>query len=165
MVTGKSSIVLPAGQQTITVKVINPVNFGPAIIERFMTPPVPGLATFKDSPSFSFLLEHPSGRKLVFDLGIRKDTQNYAPTIAKYLPSTNYDIQVTKNVVEILEDGGLKASEIEAVIWSHWHWDHIGDPSTFPPTTDLIVGPGFKKAMLPGAPSNPDSPILESDYT
>lgn len=47
---------------------------------------------------------------------------------------------------------------------SHWHWDHIGDPSTFPPTTDLIVGAGFKEAMLPGAPANPESPILESDY-
>jgi hypothetical protein len=47
---------------------------------------------------------------------------------------------------------------------SHWHWDHIGDPSTFPETTDLVVGPGFKNAMLPGAPANPDSPILESDY-
>lgn len=47
---------------------------------------------------------------------------------------------------------------------SHWHWDHIGDPSTFPPSTDLIVGPGFKDAMLPGAPANPDSPLLESAY-
>ncbi|KAK4120119.1 metallo-beta-lactamase superfamily protein [Parathielavia appendiculata] len=164
MATGESSTALPAGQEIITVKVINAVNFGPAVIERFMAPPVPGLATFKDSPSFSFLLEHPSGRKLVFDLGIRKDVQNYAPRIAAYLPSTNYDIQVTGNVAEMLEDGGIKASEIEAVIWSHWHWDHIGDPSTFPPTTDLIVGPGFKRAMLPGAPANPDSPILESDY-
>lgn len=48
---------------------------------------------------------------------------------------------------------------------SHWHWDHIGDPSTFPNTTDLVVGPGFKDAMLPGAPTNPGSPILESDYS
>jgi glyoxylase-like metal-dependent hydrolase (beta-lactamase superfamily II) len=29
----------------------------------------------------------------------------------------------------------------------------------------LIVGPGFKDAILPGYPANPDSPILESDYT
>ena len=47
---------------------------------------------------------------------------------------------------------------------SHWHWDHIGDPSTFPPKTDLVVGPGFKKAMLPGAPANLESPIQERDY-
>lgn len=48
---------------------------------------------------------------------------------------------------------------------SHWHWDHTGDPSTFPATTALIVGPGFKKTYIPGYPQTKDSPILESDYT
>lgn len=47
---------------------------------------------------------------------------------------------------------------------SHYHWDHTGDPSTFPPSTDLVVGPGFKKAFTPGYPKNQDSPIRESDY-
>lgn len=186
---------LPEGQQTISVKLINPVNFGPAILKRFMAPDVPGLETFKTSPSLCFLLEHPSGRKLVWDLGIRKDYNNYAPSITSYLPTTNYNIEVTKNVVDILEEAQVAREEVEAVIWrlvlfaafglmnhhrswrapdheysltyalrSHWHWDHIGDPSTFPTSTDLIVGPGFKDAMLPGAPANPESPILEADY-
>lgn len=163
---------------------INPVNFGPAILNRFMGPDVPGLETFETSPSLCFLLEHPSGRKLVWDLGIRKDYRCYAPDIASYIPTTKYEIQVTKNMVEILEEQGVYAEQIEAVIWrfdssvlhtkyftcslpigpSHWHWDHIGDPSTFPNTTKLIVGRGFKQAILPGAPKNPKSPILEADY-
>ncbi|KAL2832584.1 beta-lactamase-like protein [Aspergillus cavernicola] len=155
---------IPPGD-CITVKLINPVNFGPSHLKRFMTPQVPGLETFARNPAFSFLLEHSSGRKLVFDLGIRKDYHNYAPKIANYIPTTGYNIEVTKNVADILEDSGIETKGIEAVIWSHWHWDHIGDPSTFPPSTDLIVGPGFKKAMLPGFPANPDSPLLESDYT
>ncbi|KAF3010337.1 hypothetical protein E8E14_007988 [Neopestalotiopsis sp. 37M] len=159
-----SRVKLPEGGQTITVKLINPVDFGPAILSRFMAPPVPGLETFPTSPSHSFLLEHSSGRKLVFDLGIRKDYQNYSPKIAAYIPTTKYDIQVTSNVADILEDGGVKLKEIEAVIWSHWHWDHIGDPSSFSRSTNLVVGKGFKKAMLPGAPANPESPIQESDY-
>jgi hypothetical protein len=41
---------------------------------------------------------------------------------------------------------------------------HIGDPSSFPHSVDLVVGPGFKDAMLPGYPKNPASPIRESDY-
>ncbi|KAF4907506.1 Cytochrome P450 monooxygenase mpaDE [Colletotrichum fructicola] len=143
---------------------INPVNFGPAIIKRFMAPDVSGLETFKTSPSLCFLLEHPSGRKLMWDLGIRKDYCNYAPSIANYLPSTRYKIEITKNVVDILRENGVSPHDTEGIIWSHWHWDHIGDPSTFPVTTDLIVGPGFKDAMLPGAPANPESPILEMDY-
>ncbi|KAH7029588.1 metallo-beta-lactamase superfamily protein [Microdochium trichocladiopsis] len=159
------SVQLPAGEQVVTVRLLNPVNFGPAILQRFMAPPVPGLDTFKSSPSLSFLLEHPSGRRLVFDLGIRKDYSNYAPSVAEYIPTTKYNIEVTHNVVEILEEAGIAPSSIEAVIWSHWHWDHIGDPSSFPSTTDLVVGSGFKSAMLPGAPANPKSPIQESDYT
>lgn len=108
---------IPPGEQTISVKMMVPVNFGPSIIKRFMTPPVPGLETFKSSPSLSFLLEHPSGRKLVWDLGIRKDYTNYSPKIATYIPTTKYDIQVTKNVVEILEESDISPKDIEAVIW------------------------------------------------
>ncbi|KAF2012448.1 Metallo-hydrolase/oxidoreductase [Aaosphaeria arxii CBS 175.79] len=163
--TSKPKLNIPSGSIEVGVKLINPVNFGPAIIERFMAPPVPGLSQFKTSPSFSFLIEHPSGRKLVWDLGIRKDHQNYSKKIADYIPTTKYDIQVDKNVVDILQEQGISPEEIEAVIWSHWHWDHIGDPSTFPSKVDLVVGAGFKQAMLPGYPANPDSPIRESDYT
>ncbi|KAJ5568084.1 hypothetical protein N7450_010570 [Penicillium hetheringtonii] len=159
-----SNFIVPAGR-AITVKLINTVNFGPAQLHRFMGPEVPGMKTHPSNPSFSFLLEHDSGRKLVFDLGIRKDYQNYAPKIAEYIPTTKYDIDVQKNVIDILQEGNIKGEDIEAVIWSHWHWDHIGDPSTFPATTDLVVGPGFKDNLLPGAPKNPESPLNESDYT
>lgn len=37
-------------------------------------------------------------------------------------------------------------------------------PAEFPSSTALVVGPGFKDALLPGFPANPDSQILESDY-
>lgn len=163
MSTG-NRIDIPDGVFTVKTSLINPVNFGPAQIHRFMSPAVPGLDTFETSPSHSFLIEHPSGRKLVFDLGIRKDYHNYAKKIAEYLPSTGYTIDVTQNVAEILDHNGVQLGEIEAVVWSHWHWDHIGDPSTFPSCVDLVVGPGFKESMLPGYPANPDSFIRESDY-
>jgi hypothetical protein len=111
-----STFTVPAGQ-AITVKLINTVNFGPAQLHRFMAPPVPGMDTHPSNPSFSFLLEHSSGRKLVFDLGIRKDYQNYAPKIAEYIPTTNYKIEVTKNVIDILEEEGIQGEDIEAVVW------------------------------------------------
>lgn len=113
----KPIVDLPPGKETISVKMINPVNFGPSVIKRFMTPPVPGLETFKSAPSLSFVLEHPSGRKLVWDLGIRKDYGNYAPRIATYIPTTNYDIQCEKNVIDILQEHGVEGKDIEAVIW------------------------------------------------
>lgn len=112
-----SSVKLPPGTETITVKMINPVNFGPAILKRFMAPAVPGLETFATSPSLCFFLEHPSGRRLVWDLGIRKDYDHYAPSIKDYLPTTKYTIKVTKNVAEILQEHGIELNSIEAVIW------------------------------------------------
>lgn len=108
---------IPSSSQIVVVKMINAVNFGPAIIKRFMAPPVPGLETFETSPSLSFFIEHSSGRRLVFDLGIRKDHQNYSASIAEYLPTTNYAIQVEKDIADILEDGGVELSSVEGVIW------------------------------------------------
>jgi hypothetical protein len=108
---------IPPGQETIIVKLINPVNFGPAIIKRFMVPPIQDLEALKASPSFSFLLEHPSGRKLVFDLGIRKDYNNYSLQIRDDLPKAFSDIQVTKNVADILEENEVATKDIESVIW------------------------------------------------
>jgi hypothetical protein len=108
---------VPSGQHTVSVKLICAANFGPATMCRFVTPPVPGLEKKRASPSLSFLLEHPSGRRLVWDLGIRKDYTNYAPKIANYIPTTNYDMDVTKNVVDILAEGGVAPASVEAVIW------------------------------------------------
>lgn len=36
--------------------------------------------------------------------------------------------------------------------------------TTFPSTTDLVVGPGFQKEYLPGYPTNKDSALLDSDF-
>lgn len=70
-------------------------------------------------------------------------------------------ISAEQNVSDILGD---EISKISAIIWSHHHFDHIGDPSTFPPSTALVVGPGFKNEFLPGYPARQDSWIKESDY-
>ena len=42
--------------------------------------------------------------------------------------------------------------------------DHTGDPSTFPGSADLIVGPGFKEAFVPGYPTVEDSPVDEKAW-
>lgn len=52
---------------------------------------------------------------------------------------------------------------IDAIIWSHHHWDHTGDPSTFPSSTGLVVGPGFQQAHLPGYPEKEDATLLATD--
>ena len=100
----------------------------------------------------------------MFDLGCRKDLQNLAPEVQE----TAFEWgKVERDVSEILEDSslGIEPKHIEAVIWSHQHWDHIGNMAAFPTSTELIVGPGFKEAHLPGYPSDPEALLLESDYS
>ncbi|RSL50336.1 hypothetical protein CEP54_012004, partial [Fusarium duplospermum] len=67
------------------------------------------------------------------------------------------DISADKGIAIILKENGIVPGEIDAIIWS-------GDPSTFPLEVDLVVGPGFKDALLPGYPTNPNAVIFESDY-
>lgn len=121
MSTSPPKFEIPTGQRIASLKLINTVNFGPAVLKGLMGPPIPHVTTLGSgsSPSLSFLLEHSSGRRLVWDLGIRKDWQNHAPVIANYIPTRNYTIEVTKNVIEVLEEEGVKGSSIEAVIWRY----------------------------------------------
>ena len=143
---------IPPGEVALTVRMVNPVNFGPAIVKRFMEPPVPGYDKKKPGPVLTFLLEHPSRQKLVFDLGIRKDCQNYAPVIANYIPTTNYDIQVEKNLVEILHEGGVSGESIDAIIWRYvasataFGWTSHGYL-----TTSSVTGIGTILEILPAS--------------
>lgn len=91
-------------------------------------------------------------------------------------------VRVEKGVAYILREGVVRTEDVEGIVWrwvgllflcmilttddwpSHHHWDHTGDPSTFPPSTELIVGPGFKDALMPGFPTDPNSSIAESAY-
>lgn len=112
--TGSS---IASGQYDVNGEADQPSKLRASILNRPMAPSVPGLKNFKTSHSRTFFLEHPSGRKSVFDLGIRKDYGNYSKSITEYLPATKYDIQVAKNVVDILQEYGIAGSDIEAVIW------------------------------------------------
>jgi hypothetical protein len=44
--------------------------------------------------------------------------------------------------------------------------DHTGDPSLFPKSTSLIVGPGFKSntQTYPGFPKNPDAVVCQDAF-
>lgn len=84
-------------------------------------------------PSFSFLIEHPSDHKLLYDLRIRKDFEKLPPAISSFVK--NLKVTVKKDVEEILGEGGVQGTDIEAVIWSDWHWGYTGGMSLFDSTT------------------------------
>ncbi|KAI4245863.1 MAG: hypothetical protein LQ352_006508 [Teloschistes flavicans] len=156
---------IPESTSTVDVHIINSTSRMRGIPTTLMMEThIPNFDTF-DCPAFSFLIEHSkSHQKVLFDLGVRKDWQNFSARIVQRLTEGGWQVEVQKGVADILKDQKVDLKSINAVIWSHYHWDHTGDPSTFPPSTDLVVGPGFKKAFTPGYPKNQDSPIRESDY-
>ena len=155
---------IPHSDSIARVSIINSTSDLQAPLEVFMGPIQEGHTL--NCPAFSFLIEHSSGRKLLFDLGTRKDWENFPPAILGLVKQPGWGIKVEKDVAQILQENGIDAAggAIEAIIWSHWHYDHIGDPSTFPGSTALIVGPGVKEAFLPAYPANPESPLLETDF-
>jgi glyoxylase-like metal-dependent hydrolase (beta-lactamase superfamily II) len=115
------------------------------------------------APVYCFLISR-GDHHVVFDLGVRPDWDNYAPKIVSLIKATT-KVTPGTDVASVLDnsDLGIKSKDISAIIWSHNHFDHIGDPSTFPPTTELIVGHGVSAASWPGWPSNPDAGVLNSD--
>ncbi|KAL2831014.1 beta-lactamase-like protein [Aspergillus pseudoustus] len=157
---------VPPGGDTVQVSIIDSTTrIGKLPLEFLMTPPMLGMEYMPVLPSWSFLIQHASGEKLLFDLGVPGDWRTFAPVVTEKLEARGWDITVDKEVVDVLGDHGVAAHEISGIIWSHWHWDHLGDPSRFPPSTELIVGPGFKEQFLPGYPAKPDSPVRESDFS
>ncbi|KIX03814.1 uncharacterized protein Z518_07367 [Rhinocladiella mackenziei CBS 650.93] len=132
--------------------------------EYLMGPAMSGLEYMPEIPTWSFLVESATGRKALYDLGVPPNWKEFAPTVVETLHKRGWEIEAEIHVVDILKENRVDPTDINAIVWSHWHWDHLGDPSTFPPNTELVVGPGFKEAFFPGWPAKPDSPVRESDF-
>lgn len=115
---------VPASNVTVKISAIDSTMTlaanGP---ESMFDPPIEGWKTYK-AGTWSFLIEHPSGRKLLYDLGCRKDWENLpAPLMIKEMMQEGGfgKLDVKKNVSEILTEGGVSLQSIEGIIWSHWY--------------------------------------------
>ncbi|KAJ7668059.1 hypothetical protein B0H17DRAFT_1088297, partial [Mycena rosella] len=128
---------IPSSNAIVNVRVFNVGNFtlfneAPAVI----APVVPGHETIT-VPTFSFLVEHNATQKrILWDMGIRKDTQNAVPFYADAFAAGLITVEQTGDIASQLEAGGIPLRSIESVIWSHAHFDHIGKNS--PPLILLL---------------------------
>ncbi|KAF2846205.1 hypothetical protein T440DRAFT_246846 [Plenodomus tracheiphilus IPT5] len=96
-------------------------------------------------PSLAFLIQHynPTSDKetrIVFDLGLRRDVKRYAVPIQNHI-ETRQPMTTDPDVTKSLARGGLLPADIDYVIYSHVHWDHVGEPRDFP-TSIFVVGHG-----------------------
>jgi hypothetical protein len=79
-----------------------------------MSPPMEEYETVH-CPSYAFLIERSSSRKIVFDFGILKGTENLAPAIRNKIQIVI--VVVEKGVDGILREYKVQPQEIEAIIW------------------------------------------------
>ncbi|EGN96612.1 hypothetical protein SERLA73DRAFT_75496 [Serpula lacrymans var. lacrymans S7.3] len=111
-------------------------------------------------PSLAFFLRHSKTEAgLVFDLGIRRDVEGYPPIIQESIKKS-VPVAVDQTVSESLSKGGLPAEQVETVVISHLHWDHVGDPAPFSKAT-FVVGGACRSLIDSGYPSDPNSGIME----
>lgn len=107
-------------------------------------------------PSMCFLIEHQAAgssktERVVFDLGIKRDLTQYAHGMQGHI-SKRQPIITSPDTKDSLSKGGLNAAkDIDYVILSHVHWDHIGTPSDYT-GSKFIVGSGTFYILENGAP-------------
>jgi glyoxylase-like metal-dependent hydrolase (beta-lactamase superfamily II) len=142
LATPMSNTVLPPdapNQAYITVSALNAGYLW--LPEREFIDPCDETAVHK-APSLSFFLVHqPSGTKLVYDLGMRKDWENYPPAIEIRIATGVRKIDVSVDVRDSVVSGGVDPNDVDVVIVSHVHYDHTGNPNQFP-NAKYIIGPG-----------------------
>ncbi|KAJ7446700.1 hypothetical protein FB451DRAFT_1291227 [Mycena latifolia] len=139
---------IPSSAATVEVKVFHVGNVTlKNSTHAFVLPVLPGRETI-NFPMFAFFVEHKKTQKrLMFDLGMRIDPLNFVPSIAAGFSSGTFVLEESKDITEMLQDGGIPLTSINT------HFDHIGDMSKFPNSTELVVGPGTDIATFPESPT------------
>ncbi|KAJ6512252.1 hypothetical protein C8R47DRAFT_1094304 [Mycena vitilis] len=154
---------IPDSEATVSVKAFDVVTSPRAVsvpAKGFMNPVLPGHEALH-APVLAFLIEHSvTGRRVMFDLGVRKDKENAAPAVVQLFEAGVGAMPVDRDITEQLVNNGVDLNSISAVIWSHTHFDHTGDMSKFPSSTDLAFG---QSTVLATYAEDPKSTLLESD--
>ncbi|KAJ2972281.1 hypothetical protein NQ176_g7247 [Zarea fungicola] len=110
-------------------------------------------------PTMAWAIQHHESRRtVILDLGVCKDIQNYTPAI-QYRLQNVIKVDVQHDVFDSISQCGILLEDVDTVIFSHLHWDHIGHPRGFGASTRFYIGPGAVNLLRgPGSfPSDPNS--------
>lgn len=109
-------LVVPDGHTAVIIKVIDVASIAGVSCKSLFTPPVDGINTFRPSPALSFLLEHPSGKRYLWDLGVPADLDALGPEVADRLKKVSYKIEA-RDPASVLAADGISTESITGVIW------------------------------------------------
>ncbi|KAH7082677.1 beta-lactamase-like protein [Paraphoma chrysanthemicola] len=154
MSSASPTVILPSPSPTQTYVTISALQAGHLTLPEklFVTDADPEKRA--TVPSLSFFIQHPSPTNaskpdtLVFDLGLKRDISGYREAqqhhIAQRQPTT-----VSPDAAESLRAGGLDPKDVDTVILSHVHWDHVGTPGDFV-NAEFVVGCGTMHLLANG---------------
>jgi hypothetical protein len=114
---------IPQSKNTVKVSIIDSTSIITLPMSVMCKPKNVGGHEKCVCPAYSFLIEHESEdgkrRRLLFDLGVRKDWENMAPYAVERIKRAGWGVKVDKDVYDILEEQERgSAASIEGIIWS-----------------------------------------------
>jgi glyoxylase-like metal-dependent hydrolase (beta-lactamase superfamily II) len=115
------------------------------------------------APDYVFLIEHTdTGNQYIFDLGMRKDLENLPPTIIKnVLPQFKCEPELPAEILQAHGAPEQQPEHIKAVIFSHMHFDHVGDGAKAGfDKAEMWIGPTCCTYARPGYPVEETAPTL-----
>jgi hypothetical protein len=122
MAASLPSFELPSSTNVVDVRVIDSTARLRIPMTTFVKDHVPG-HDFLECPAYSFLIEHPSGQKLIFDLGLRKDIGASPPAILQSFVAesekSGASVTVDTDVASILKEASIDLNDIKAIIWRY----------------------------------------------
>jgi glyoxylase-like metal-dependent hydrolase (beta-lactamase superfamily II) len=117
-------------------------------------------------PDFVFLIEHvATGKKYIFDLGMRKDLENSTPAVVeRVLPKYRSEPVSIEDILKEYGTAEQQPTTFSAVIFSHLHFDHFGDfgKAGFD-RAELWIGPTSCTLARPGYPADPNGMVFSND--
>lgn len=54
---------------------------------------------------------------MLYDLGFARTWRDFPPAAAGHIESLGWEVQVEKEVIDVLTENGIRADEIGSVIW------------------------------------------------
>ena len=110
-----SSLTIPAADETVRVRMVDTTAAMVVNSKSFIEPVQEGHERL-NLPVAAFLVEHrASGKKVMFDLGVRKDYWALPAMLQKRLGTVIPALRIDRDATEILQDNGIALDQISTL--------------------------------------------------